>query len=173
MTASPGTTLVKAPAAGGMVRACTFRLGRDCFAIDAARVTEVIRGGRLTRVPRAPAVVLGLVHLRGRIVPVIDLAALLGVESTGGSAGAHLVVRLGEDFYGLLVDEMLDVADIPADRIEQPAERATGDAVRDPRTGVFAAEKRLVHLLDPEAIIHSIPHGPGSHGPAASTGARR
>jgi purine-binding chemotaxis protein CheW len=165
-TAAGGTTAL------AMVRACTFRLGRDCFAIEAARVTEVIRGGRLTRVPRAPAVVLGLVHLRGRIVPVIDLAALLGVESTGGTTGVHLVVRLGADSYGLLVDEMLDVVDIPAHRIERPAERDAGDAGRDPRTGVFAAEKRLVHLLDPEAIIQTIPHGPGPHGPAAFPGAR-
>lgn len=158
------------PAANAVIRACTFRIGRDSFAIEAASVTEVIRGGRLTRVPRAPSVVLGLVHLRGRIVPVIDLAARLAVESTGGDAGAHLVVRLGEDSYGLLVDEMLDVVDIPADRIERP--RTTSAGGGDACIGVFAAENRLVHLLDPEAIIQSIPSGPGGLASAGSHGAR-
>lgn len=155
-----------------MIRACTFRLGRDCFAIEAARVTEVIRGGRLTRVPRSPRVVLGLVHLRGRIVPVVDLAAQLGVESSDralhDAVGTRLVISMGDDFYGLLVDEMLDVVDIPADRIERPTSLAVGAGGR---IGVFAAEKRLVHLLDPEAIIHDIPHGQGFHPPAAPNGA--
>jgi purine-binding chemotaxis protein CheW len=149
-------------------RWCSFRIGGDCFAVDSASVVEVVRGRRLTRVPLAGASVLGLVHMRGRIVPVIDPASRLGVSRAGRSAATYLVITLGEDWYGLAVDEVLDVIDIPEARIE-PTIVAGGlvEAVR----GIFAAPERLVHLLDPEGMIHSLVRQPqpsisggGSHG---------
>ena len=135
------------------LRSCTFRLGGDCFAIDADRVTEVIREGRLARVPLAPEGLLGLVHLRGRIVPIVDLAGRLGIPRAGGGAGTHMIVEVQGDHYGLLVDEMLDVIDIPADRVEHPTDAA---AAHEAVVGVFAAAERLVHLLDPERMIQSL-----------------
>jgi purine-binding chemotaxis protein CheW len=129
-------------------------VGGDCFAIDADRVTEVIRNGHLARVPLAPEGVLGLVHLRGRIVPIIDLAGRLGMaRAADGRAGTHLIVEAQGDRYGLLVDEMLDVIDIPADRIEHPTDTAV---LHEAVGGVFAAAGRLVHILDPERMIQSL-----------------
>lgn len=134
-------------------RWCTFRVGDACFAVDSAAVIEVLRDRGLTRVPLAASGVLGLAHLRGRIVPVVDPAERLGVSRGAAAAHTHLVVALGDDWYGLLVDEMLDVIEIPEGRIERPtASGASGDAV----SGTFAAENRLVHLLDPERMIHSL-----------------
>lgn len=139
-----------APAA--VIRSCTFRVGADCFALDADHVTEVIREGHVARVPLAPEGLLGLVHLRGRIVPIVDLASRLGVSRVGGP-GTHLIVEVQGDHYGLLVDEILDVIDIPVDRIEHPTDAAVAhEAV----VGVFAAADRLVHLLDPERMIQSL-----------------
>lgn len=158
---------VDARAAG---RWCCFRLGGDRFAVDSAGVVEVVRGRRLTPVPLAGAGVLGLLHMRGRIVPVIDLAAGLGVahEAGGAGAGTRLVIALGDDWYGLAVDEMLDVIEIPAARVERPtAAGGCGAAVR----GTYAAVDGLVHLLDPEGMIHALVRQPhqgisrgGSHG---------
>ncbi len=151
------------------IRFCTFRLGGDCFAIDVDHVTEVIRGGHVVRVPLAPTGLLGLVHLRGRIVPIIDLAGRLGLTAAGG-VGTHLIVESQGDRYGLLVDEMLDVIDIPADRVEHPTDAA---ASHEAIVGVFSAPGRLVHLLDPDRMIQSpvrsrtttpARHG-ASHGP--------
>jgi len=134
---------------------CTFRVGDSCFAVPADAVVEVLRGGRLTRVPLAPAGVLGLVHLRGRIVPVVDPAGLLGIERVVPERATHLVVALEDDWYGLVIDEMLDVVEIPADEIQQAA-AAGSEQAGGPLTGVFAAPGRLVHLLDPERMIHSL-----------------
>jgi purine-binding chemotaxis protein CheW len=126
----------------------------------------VILQGHVTRVPLAPAGVLGLVQLRGRIVPVIDLADRLGiVRAAAGSARTHLIVEAQGDHYGLLVDEMLEVIDIPNDRIEHPTDAAVShEAV----VGVFAAPERLVHLLDPERMIQSLvrprTQNPARHG---------
>ena len=136
-------------------RCCTFRVGDACFALPADGVVEVLRGGSLARVPLAPEGVLGLVHLRGRIVPVVDPAAQLGVSRVAPDRAIHLVITLQDDWYGLVIDEMLDVVEMPADRIEQvatPVHEASGDAL----IGVFAAPDRLVHLIDPQRMIHSL-----------------
>jgi len=128
-------------------------VGDACFAVDSAMVIEVLRDRGLTPVPLAAPGVLGLAHLRGRIVPVVDPAERLGSNRRTSPARPHLVVALGDDWYGLLVDEMLDVIEIPPARVERPtAPGGFGDAV----TGTFAAESRLVHLLDPERMIHSL-----------------
>jgi purine-binding chemotaxis protein CheW len=158
---------VDARAAG---RWCCFRLGGDRFAVDSAGVVEVVRGRRLTPVPLAGAGVLGLLHMRGRIVPVIDLAAGLGVahEAGGAGAGTRLVIALGDDWYGLAVDEMLDVIEIPAARVERPTAAVGCGAAM---LGTYAAGEGLVHLLDPEGMIHALVRQPhrgvsrgGSHG---------
>ena len=140
-------------ATGIVHRLCTFRVGDACFAVPADAVVEVLRGGRLTRVPLAPAGVLGLVHLRGRIVPVVDPATLLGIERDSAERPTHLVIALDEDWYGLVIDEMLDVIDIFGDEVQQAA---APDAAGAPLVGVFAAPGRLVHLLDPQRMIHSL-----------------
>ncbi|MFM7206826.1 MAG: chemotaxis protein CheW [Planctomycetaceae bacterium] len=143
------------PATGILQRTCTFRVGDACFAVPADAVVEVLRGGRLTRVPLAPAGVLGLVHLRGRIVPVVDPAGLLGVDRPPPARATHLVIALEDDWYGLVIDEMLDVIEIAADEVQQAA-AAGSDQAGGPLTGVVAAPGRLVHLLDPERMIHSL-----------------
>lgn len=136
-------------------RCCTFRVGEACFAVPADGVVEVLRGGRLTQVPSAPVGILGLVHLRGRIVPVVDPAETLGIDRTLPNRPTHLVITLQDDWYGLVIDEMLDVVEIPVDSIEQ-ATASGGEAVGEALTGVFAAPERLVHLLDPQRMIHSL-----------------
>ena len=130
-------------------RWCSFLLGDECFAVDSGLVVEVLRSRRLTRVPLAARGVLGLVQLRGRIVPVIDPAEPLAVSRRAG-ANTHLVIAPGEEWYGLLVDEMLDVIEIAPERVERPT-GGTG-----PVQGTFAAADRLVHLLDPERMIRSL-----------------
>lgn len=132
-------------------RWCSFLLGTECFAVDSASVVEVLRSRRLTPVPLAARGVLGLVHLRGRIVPVIDPAEPLAVSRRSHPvASTHLVIAPGEDWYGLLVDEMLEVLEIEPARVEQ----TTGG--QGLVHGTFAAADRLVHLLDPERMIHSL-----------------
>lgn len=140
--------------ASSVIRSCTFRVGADCFAVPADVVIEVLRGsGALARVPLAPEAILGLLHLRGRIVPILDPAVRVGVKRpTADTAATYLVVALDDDWYGLAIDEMLDVVEVPVDRIEEPRSPSTeGAAV----TGVFAAPDRLVHLLDPQRMIQS------------------
>jgi purine-binding chemotaxis protein CheW len=139
-----------------ITRYCCFLVGDDCFAVGSDGVAEVLRDGRITHVPHAPEAVLGLIHLRGRIVPVIDMRRRLGLNATEPPAGrTHLVLRLHDDWYSLLVDEMLDVIEVAEDAIEHPS-KPSADSAHDAVTGVYAGADRLVHFLDPQRIVHSL-----------------
>jgi len=132
-------------------RHCCLLVGDECFAVPAEAVAEVLRDGRITRVPRAPEAVIGLVHLRGRIVPVVDMQRHLGLAVTT-TARTHLVIRFQDDWYSLLVDEMLDVIDVEEGRVE-PCGRASVEGPEEPVRGTFAGPTRLVHILDPHRIV--------------------
>lgn len=135
---------------------CEFRVGGHSFAIDSEGVAEVLHSAALTPVPLAPEAIVGLLHLRGRIVPVIDMRRRLELSAAPGAAApAHLVVRRAEDWYSLLVDEVLDVHAIPRAGIE-PHASSVGDAAADAVTGVFACPDRLIHILDPERVVQAI-----------------
>lgn len=137
-------------------RYCCFLVGSDCFAVASAGVAEVLRDGKITRVPQAPEALVGLIHLRGRIVPVIDMRRRLGLSVAESTVGrTHLVLRLHDDWYSLLVDEMLEVIEVADRDIEHPA-RAASEPTHDAVTGVYAGDGRLVHFLDPQRIVHAL-----------------
>jgi purine-binding chemotaxis protein CheW len=136
----------------GSTRHCTFRVGDHRLAVEADAVAEVLSARPATRVPLAPPAVIGLVHLRGRIVPILDPAVRLGLPvPVDRAAATHLVLRLTEhEWCGLAVDEVLDVVDVPPTAFEQP----TSSDADTPVTGVFTAPDGLVHVLDLRRMFH-------------------
>ena len=91
-----------------------FRLGTESYAVPVAHVLEVAELGEVTPVPGAPPTVLGVRNLRGQVLPVIDLAAVLGARRT--ERGARLVVaEKGGRRAGLAIDQVTDVGDVAAD----------------------------------------------------------
>ncbi len=133
-----------------------FVVADHCFAIDSALVAEVLNAAALTLVPLAPEAIVGLLHLRGRIVPVIDMRRRLGFAPAAADAPHnHLVLRLDDGWYSLLVDEVLDVQAFAAARLEHPTQPAA-EAATDAVTGIFADAERLVHFLDPQRIVQSL-----------------
>ena len=137
-------------------RFCTFLLAGRTFAIDAGIVSEVFRSQPLTPVPRAPGPIRGLLNLRGRIVPAIDMRLRLGFpEAPSPISPTNIVLVVGGEFFSLLVDALVDVIDIPRASIEPPvagAEQAGLDCLE----GVHAAGDGLVHLLRAEVIISGL-----------------
>ena len=157
-TAIPTSTVSTSPL-GALIqsappqRFCTFLLAGRTFAIDAGIVSEVLRSQPLTPVPRAPGPIRGLLNLRGRIVPAIDMRLRLGFpEAPAPTSPTNIVLVVGGEFFSLLVDALVDVIDIPAAAIEPPVAGAE-QAGLDCLDGVHAAGNGLVHLLRAEAII--------------------
>jgi purine-binding chemotaxis protein CheW len=126
----------------------------ECFGIDIRRVYEIIRLQPITPVPAAPSYIEGVLNLRGRIVPVVDLAGRFGLaRSKASKASRIVVVGIGDARVGLVVDGVSQVMMVPDDVVEEtPATVSGGDEARYLRAIAKLADS-LVMLLDLDALI--------------------
>jgi purine-binding chemotaxis protein CheW len=143
-------TVVATNAIHASQRGLSFRLGEQLYATPLAQVSEVIRDGELTPVPGAPSDLLGIRHLRGRIVPVLDGRRRLGLPEAqpGNEADARLVMlAYGSHLVGVRVDAVGDMVSLDAAQIAPPP---PGRAERedDPVQGVLPWQGAFVALLD-------------------------
>lgn len=89
---------------------CSFHAADARFGIEVAHVQEIVREAAVTPVPLGPPALAGLMNLRGRIVPTLDLRALLGLPPTDPTtASVHVILRDGDELVSLLVDRIADV----------------------------------------------------------------
>ncbi|MFI5182855.1 MAG: chemotaxis protein CheW [Vicinamibacteria bacterium] len=131
----------------------TFFLAREEYGIDVRLVQEIIRVAEITPVPRAPAAIKGVINLRGRIIPVIDLKRRLGLGEVEASRLARVVVvKLKDRLVGLLVDGASQVLKIPLSTIEAAPEEVVEIDANYIR-GVAKLEKRLIILVDLVKIL--------------------
>jgi purine-binding chemotaxis protein CheW len=129
---------------------CTFYLDKLLFGVELRGVQEVIRSLEMTKVPLAPAMVSGLINLRGQIVTAVDLRRRLELEpSPPGSLAMNVVVRSEDGPVSLLVDEIGEVVEVEEATFELPPETLRGP-VRSMILGVHKLNDRLLHVLDIE-----------------------
>jgi purine-binding chemotaxis protein CheW len=129
-------------------RCATFLVADMLFGVDVLRVQEVLRFQQMTRVPKAPDVIEGLINLRGQIVTAIDMRRLLQLPPrTGGQAPMNMVIRTEDGAVSLLVDEIGDVLNVEAAAYERPPENLD-PAVRDFISGVYKLKDTLLLELD-------------------------
>jgi purine-binding chemotaxis protein CheW len=127
---------------------CTFFLKNQFFGVPVSEVQEVIRYQEMTRVPLVPAVIRGLINLRGQIVMAIDLRRRLGMEERAQSElPMNVVVRTDDGAVSLLVDEIGDVLEANEESFERPPETLQGQA-RQLVRGVYKLQERLMLVLD-------------------------
>lgn len=132
---------------------CTFMVDDQFFGIEVLAVQEVLRAQRMTPVPLAPAEVHGLINLRGQIVTAIDLRTRLGVgPRTDGQPPMNVVVRTDAGPVSLLVDEIDDVVEPPAEAWE-PAPDTLSGSLRGLVRGVYKLDARLLLILDMAAAV--------------------
>ena len=127
---------------------CTFYLEGLFFGVEVEKVQEVIRYQAMTRVPRAPEVIGGLINLRGQIVTALDLRHRLEMPPRSEERKPmNVVVRTEDGAVSLLVDEIGDVVEVSPSTFEAPPETLTG-AARRMTSGVYKLDGRLLHALD-------------------------
>ena len=127
---------------------CTFTVAGRQFGLDVARVQEVLRPQPITSLPLAPPAVRGLLNLRGRIVPSVDLRIVLGLAGTDTPApGGHLVVFDGESPVSLTVDAIGDVRHA-GDVAAVPVPHTLEGPARDLIAGAVPLPDALLLLLD-------------------------
>lgn len=131
----------------------TFRLGNEEYSLDILKVQEIIRHMDLTRVPKAPDFVDGVINLRGRVIPVIDLRKRFGLASDVNTNETRIiVVDVDEAIVGFKVDAVSEVLRLPSDTVEPPPSIVT-DIESDYIMGVGKMDGRLIILLDVSRIL--------------------
>jgi purine-binding chemotaxis protein CheW len=132
----------------------TFFLAGEEYGVDVRLVQEIIRVSEITQVPRAPTFVKGVINLRGRIVPVVDLKRKLGLGEVDEDARPSriLVAKLKERLVGLLVDGANQVLKVPVAVIEPAPEEVVAIDANYIR-GVAKLEKRLIILMDLSKVL--------------------
>jgi purine-binding chemotaxis protein CheW len=138
-------------------RYLTFRLGQTSYAIGILKVQEIIGLLRITPVPGTPAHVRGVINLRGRVIPVVDLRTRFGMTGAEDTDRTCIVITQVEGLrgpatMGVVVEDVAEVVDLPPDRIEEVPEFGI-DIRTDFLTGVARLAQDVILLLDIDAVL--------------------
>jgi purine-binding chemotaxis protein CheW len=131
---------------------CGFKIGDDNFAISVLQVQEVIRPYQLTKIPRAPANITGLINLRGQIMTAISLRNIFKLEERATDQFMNIVIQSGEDLYAIEVDEILDVIEVSSVDYEVTPENLD-EGIRLYISGVYKLPEKLLMILDLEKLL--------------------
>ena len=131
----------------------TFTLGVEEYGLEILKVREIIGYMEITSVPQTPVFIKGVINLRGKVIPVIDLRLKFGMEETEATEETCIiVVDIGEMLMGILVDAVSEVVDIPAEKIEPPP--AFGSSIStDFILGMGKAQDKVKILLDIAKVL--------------------
>jgi purine-binding chemotaxis protein CheW len=125
-----------------------FSLGSEEYALPIGTVSEIIRFTEPRTVASDAAWIRGVIGLRGKIIPIFDLAARMALESLGSEPGKIVIVETGTGQVGVMVDEVEEVLTVTSDQLEDVpiANRGAIDAIAK-------IEDRLVVLLNPAGLF--------------------
>jgi len=130
-----------------------FRLGNEEYGVEIGQVQEINRMMPITRVPRAPSFMKGVINLRGQLIPIVDLRERFGMPAVDPTKATRIVVvEIGHSRIGLIVDGVSEVLKLPVEHIE-PAPDMMTDVQTGYVKGVGKSGERLIVLLDLGPII--------------------
>ena len=133
----------------------SFKIAGEEFGLDILKVQEIIRVLDVTRMPNAPEFIEGVINLRGRIVPVIDLRRRFDLPPKEKDGNTRIiVVELSGKTVGFLVDRVQEVIRVETAVTESPPDLVTNGQTRY-ITGVAKLEDRLLLLLDLDQVLRA------------------
>ena len=140
-------------AAGDEQQLVVFHLGAELYGVEIARVHEIIRLMQVTRVPRAPSFVEGVINLRGKVIPVVDLRRRFGLPQADHTRASRIVVvELSEQVVGIIVDGVSEVLRVNTATIEPPSPVVAG-IDSEYLSGIAKVGEQLVILLDLDRVL--------------------
>ncbi len=136
-----------------LLQLVSFKIENEEFGVDILRVQEINKLTNITKVPNTSDFIEGVINLRGRIIPVVNLRTRLGIPKKENDKNTRIVVvELTNNTIGFLVDAVSEVLRIPKNITEQPPELVTGVDTKY-ITSVAKLEDRLLILLDLEKLL--------------------
>lgn len=152
-----GTAAMQLDAVGGAGQYLTFILGKEVYGLEILKVQEIIGMTTVTNVPRTPSFLRGVINLRGKVIPVVDLRAKFGMESQEDTnLTCIIVVQVSRDnqqvTMGVIVDEVAEVVDIRSDQIEPPPTLGTSSQTEF-ISSMGKVGSKVVILLDTDKVL--------------------
>ena len=142
-----------------LLQLVTFNIGEEEFGVDILRVQEIIRTMEITRVPKAPDFMEGVINLRGKVIPIIDLRKRFGMEVKEHDKHTRIVViEINHMIVGFVVDAVHEVLRIPTDTVEPPPPAVMEGVDSEYINGVGKLDDRLLILIDLNMILSREEH---------------
>jgi purine-binding chemotaxis protein CheW len=140
------------------IRVCLFSIGEDAYAIPVELLAEIIIPQKVFPVPTTPSHVLGVINLRGNIVPIVDMRPALSLPQSS-AAGQIAIIKYGALTIGIVVDNVSEVVGVPKTSV-QAIPMDPGSQVNSTRsrfiTGIIQRETSVAALLNIERILDEI-----------------
>ena len=133
----------------------TFQAGGQSFSLDITHVREIRRWTAVTPLPHAPKEVLGVMNLRGSVIPIYDLSARFGLGPTPESPRNVVVVAMIDgQTVGLLVEAVSEILSVQRSQIQDTPD-VRSDSARQSITGVIPIDEGMTRVIDLAAVIQS------------------
>lgn len=137
----------------GELQLVSFNIGSEEFGVDILKVQEINRMVEITKVPQAPSYVEGVINLRGKVIPIIDLRKRFNLELKEQDKNTRIVVvDIVGSIMGMIVDSVSEVLRLPANTVEPPPDLVTG-INSEYINGVAKLEDRLLIFLDLSKVV--------------------
>ncbi len=131
----------------------TLVAGGQSFCIEITQIREIRRWSTVTAMPHAPHAVLGLMNLRGAVIPIVDLAARLGFEPVEAtSRNVVIVVSVKGRTVGLLVDAVSEILTIKGDMLREAPDLQDDETIRF-ISGVIALDDEMTRIIDLQVLL--------------------
>jgi len=130
-----------------------FELGGEIYGVDISAVFEIIRMQAITRVPKAPFFVEGVINLRGKVIPIVDMRKRFGLpKAEQNKDNRIMVVDSGGQNIGIIVDAVTEVLRISSDSVEPPSDIIV-TAAADYLLGIANRDGNMIILLDLQRVL--------------------
>ncbi|MCZ7382979.1 MAG: chemotaxis protein CheW [Candidatus Methanoperedens sp.] len=139
---------------GDELQLVVFNIGKEEFGVEITRVQEIIRMASITGIPQAPDYIRGIINLRGRIIVVLNLNVIMGMETKEQDENTRIIVaNIDETVMGFIVDSVSEVIRLPEKSVE-PAPAVIANKIGTEYVrGVGKMEDRLLILLDLDRML--------------------
>ena len=130
-----------------------IKMGEEMFGIDIKYIDNIVRMQRITRVPKVPTYIKGVINLRGEVVPVYNLRLKMGMEEVEETKKFRIIIiKLDGNYVGLIVDEVREVITLQNDLVEK-VYRDPNEPTQNFLLGVGKDGDNLISLLDLNEVV--------------------
>lgn len=131
-----------------------FHLGKEDFGLDIMQIKEIIRIPILTRIPRSPSHVAGVINLRGKIISILDLASLFGMDCKERNDDSRIMILENEGIMaGIIVDSVSEVLHLDTANVEKTPEIVNSSVGSQYIEGVGKIDENILIILDLKKVF--------------------